>query len=289
MHPHPPPSDRRTYNSTSGCRFHRAKRARSLPISPKNSRWGVYLASDNDRSSYDDYIKSAGISSIPTAFIVGKDGKVEWIGDPQNVVRPLDLVLSGKWDRTSSLVEQQQLLVLQEIWLTALETHDYQRGLENLNAIRQKANADAVLDQVATYSLILRRKHIAELVHANSPTAKADLEAFLEWKPLQVCPLADELEKKGSTITLPLLQVMADHTLATMEEHPSYFRLHRSYAKFLGQMGKIDDGIAVIENALSLSGSTLETTELRAVLNRLKSQKQGLAGDEPRVEPKPSN
>lgn len=40
------------------------------------------LATDPDRSTYNSYMAAAGQNGIPTAFVVGRDGCVEWIGHP---------------------------------------------------------------------------------------------------------------------------------------------------------------------------------------------------------------
>jgi|GEM_PF-1427758 len=40
------------------------------------------VAYDADRSMSRDWMQAAGQSSIPTAFVVGHDGKIKWIGSP---------------------------------------------------------------------------------------------------------------------------------------------------------------------------------------------------------------
>jgi thiol-disulfide isomerase/thioredoxin len=57
------------------------------------------LTADPDRSNHEAYMEAAGQNGIPTAFIVGKDGKIEWIGHPMEMDEPLDLVVKGEWDR----------------------------------------------------------------------------------------------------------------------------------------------------------------------------------------------
>lgn len=58
------------------------------------------LTTDPDRSAHTDYMEAANQNGIPTAFIVGKDGKVEWIGHPMEMDEPLEEIVSDKWDRT---------------------------------------------------------------------------------------------------------------------------------------------------------------------------------------------
>lgn len=57
------------------------------------------LATDPDRSVYTDYMKAAGQNGIPTAFIIGKDQHIEWIGHPMGIDKPLEAVVKDTWDR----------------------------------------------------------------------------------------------------------------------------------------------------------------------------------------------
>jgi thiol-disulfide isomerase/thioredoxin len=56
------------------------------------------LATDPDRSTHDSYMKAASQQGIPTAFLVGQDGTVQWIGHPMNIDGPLAEVVAGTWD-----------------------------------------------------------------------------------------------------------------------------------------------------------------------------------------------
>jgi thiol-disulfide isomerase/thioredoxin len=57
------------------------------------------LTTDPDRSAHEGYMAAAKQSGIPTAFIVGKDGKVEWIGHPMEMDEPLNQVIADSWNR----------------------------------------------------------------------------------------------------------------------------------------------------------------------------------------------
>lgn len=63
------------------------------------------LTTDPDRSVATDYMEAAGQNGIPTCFIVGKTGQVEWIGHPMQMDEPLEKVVSDKWDREAYLAE----------------------------------------------------------------------------------------------------------------------------------------------------------------------------------------
>jgi len=57
------------------------------------------LTTDPDRSAHQAYMEAAGERGIPTSFIVGKTGLVEWIGHPAELDEPLAAVVDGSWDR----------------------------------------------------------------------------------------------------------------------------------------------------------------------------------------------
>lgn len=56
------------------------------------------LTTDPDQSTFEDYMFSAAQQGIPSAFIVGKQGLIEWIGHPLEMDGPLAAVVADKWD-----------------------------------------------------------------------------------------------------------------------------------------------------------------------------------------------
>ena len=53
----------------------------------------------NRQSTTHDYMTASGQEGIPCAFIVGKDGKVEWIGHTAKIDKPLAKIFDGTWIR----------------------------------------------------------------------------------------------------------------------------------------------------------------------------------------------
>jgi thiol-disulfide isomerase/thioredoxin len=49
-----------------------------------------------------NWMDAAGLSGIPAAFIVTKDGKVAWIGHPGQIDKPLEEVVAGTYDLTKA-------------------------------------------------------------------------------------------------------------------------------------------------------------------------------------------
>jgi thiol-disulfide isomerase/thioredoxin len=54
-----------------------------------------HLATDQNQQTSTDYMKAANQRGIPTAFIVGRDAKIKWIGHPGRIDEPLRKVVEG--------------------------------------------------------------------------------------------------------------------------------------------------------------------------------------------------
>ena len=57
------------------------------------------LTVDPDNSTYEAYMDASGARGIPNSYLVGKDGKIEWMGHPMAIDEVLDEVIAGTWDR----------------------------------------------------------------------------------------------------------------------------------------------------------------------------------------------
>jgi thiol-disulfide isomerase/thioredoxin len=64
-----------------------------------NERSHYTVAADPDQSVWNAYLRAAKQSGIPTAFIVGKDQAIEWIGHPSRMDEVLAAVVDDTWDR----------------------------------------------------------------------------------------------------------------------------------------------------------------------------------------------
>ena len=95
------------------------------------------LTTDPDQSSYHDYMEAAAQNGIPTAFIVGKDAKIEWIGHPMEMDGPLNAVVEGKWDRKAFAEE---LKAQQEA----------EKTMQDIFALLQKQEFDAAIAKIDT-------------------------------------------------------------------------------------------------------------------------------------------
>ncbi len=63
------------------------------------------LATDPDKTTHKAYMRPAGQQGIPTAFVIGKDSRIEWIGSPVELDEVLGQVVRDEWDRETFKVE----------------------------------------------------------------------------------------------------------------------------------------------------------------------------------------
>jgi len=96
------------------------------------------LTTDPDRSVFESYMEAAGQNGIPTAFIVGKKGIVEWIGHPMEMDEPLEQVVADKWDRAAFQkrmeAEQAAQRALQEVF-ARLQSGNFEEALKMLDKV----------------------------------------------------------------------------------------------------------------------------------------------------------
>ena len=91
------------------------------------------LTTDPDRSSQVSYMEAAGQAGIPTSFLIGKDGHIEWIGHPMEMDEPLASVVAGTWDRAEFIAQLEK-------------QKEIEAELGKIDAIARSGNfADAIL------------------------------------------------------------------------------------------------------------------------------------------------
>ncbi|MCC6509694.1 MAG: redoxin family protein [Pirellulaceae bacterium] len=91
------------------------------------------LTCDTDESTEKAYMQAAFQSTIPTAFIGGKEGRIEWIGHPGAMDDVLRAVVSGTWDRAEfgkQFLAGQQAEIAKTELNGALQRRDFAKAVE---------------------------------------------------------------------------------------------------------------------------------------------------------------
>ena len=100
------------------------------------------IARDDESQTSQAYMTAARQRGIPCAFIVGRDGKVEWIGHPAVIDEPLSAVVGNSWDvaaaRKTFVDEQQaeaQMEAAQQKLAQAMSAGDYEGAVKVLDEL----------------------------------------------------------------------------------------------------------------------------------------------------------
>ncbi|MBP3955100.1 TlpA family protein disulfide reductase [Gemmata sp. G18] len=74
-------------------------------VKKRGNKLGYTIAYADDRETYDAYMKASGQNGIPCSFVIGKDGKIAYIGHPLFLDEVLPKVLAGTWDAAKGAPE----------------------------------------------------------------------------------------------------------------------------------------------------------------------------------------
>ena len=66
-------------------------------LARRGKRYAYTFAFCEDRTTYSDYITAAGLAGIPTAFVVGPTGKIEYMGHSLELDLVIPKVMAGTW------------------------------------------------------------------------------------------------------------------------------------------------------------------------------------------------
>jgi thiol-disulfide isomerase/thioredoxin len=127
---------------------------------------GYTLTTDPDMSVKNDYLRAADQPGIPCAFIVGKDSKIEWIGNPhpkanEGFDEALEAVVKDKWDRTEfkakwekeQAVEREAMKAQKEL-STAMRAKDWDTVVKLLDA-QIAADPKAINPKITKFTLMV--------------------------------------------------------------------------------------------------------------------------------------
>jgi thiol-disulfide isomerase/thioredoxin len=226
---------------------------------------GYCLTADPDRSVHRDYMEAAGQGGIPTAFIVGKTGEIEWIGHPMEMDGPLDEIVGGSWDRAAYAVEQKEMEKVNEAFGEIRALLGAKKGaeaLEMLDGMIEKAERPRVKDRLtAVRGQLVEIVAGMELEAAIARGGAEALEAFGRMadkagdQPSQLNALAWSivtLAQSGKDVGNDLVAaavVVAEKGVALAPKDPSILD---TLAHLQEMAGRPDEALATQKKAVSL-------------------------------------
>jgi len=235
---------------------------------------GTYcLTTDPDGSVQNDYMKAAGQNGIPTAFIVGKSGHVEWIGHPMDGMdEALEGVLNDSWDREAFAVnftakqEVEQLLstlgrkmqqgktdeVIEELG-KAIENSENEAVIKQLTGIR----AQVMIGEGAEGSA----DALAEVARVSNDSGQLNQ---LAWAIV-------EMQEAGEEVDEDLIRAATAAARKGVELSPGAGEIIDTLAHLEYIQGNLDKAIELTEKAAELSGE--QFPEIKDFLKKLKEEK----------------
>lgn len=146
-------------------------------VAKKGAKFGFTYAYCDSRETDKAYMQAAGQDGIPCSFVVGKDGKIAFIGHPMELDDVLPKVIDGTWRGQADVdAIQENAKKLGEIFAKA-ET-DIDTALKQL-AEYEKANphkAKQEMFQVSKVAMLMQGKKIEDAKVLSEPLLKKLIE-----------------------------------------------------------------------------------------------------------------
>ena len=237
------------------------------------------LTSDPDASVHTDYMKASGQRGIPTAFIVGKTGLIEWIGHPMSMDKPLGEIVGDDWDRENFAVNYKQKKKLETVMgkVSRLVRKDDSEGaMKELNTFLETAKkGSSAHDQASMVRLGLLKETDDEEGYAKAfkelagSSKNHGLINQLTWGIV-------ENVQGGKDVDSEILEAAchaAKRGVALAKEEKNdqtTSMIMDTHANLLFLCDKLDEAIAVQEEAVELS----DDEQLVKFLEKLKAAKK---------------
>lgn len=228
------------------------------------------LTTDPDTSTHVAYMEAANQRGIPASFIVGKDGRIEWIGHPMAMEDPLSQVVADKWDREAFLDKFQVEILMQQAvqtWRQGKPKDAVKMLDQYLEKSPESPSADLLKN--VKFQILLRSggegvvDEFNQLVKENAKNSqKLDELAWVVFQAFEMgwvdqqglLTAAVEAAKKGASLS---------------PDDPS---VYDTLAHLYARAGKLDNAIRAQTKAIELAKEPELKENLRKFLSELESQ-----------------
>ena len=137
------------------------------------------LTTDPDRSVSNDYMKAAKQNGIPTAFIVGKDSHIEWIGHPMQIDDPLQQVVADAWDRVAFLETfkfKQEMSQTMEQVMSLVHGEKFDEARKTIADLQQRAPNDDAKAEITQMSQWIESAILNKIIEGDEELALKQLD-----------------------------------------------------------------------------------------------------------------
>ena len=248
------------------------------------------LTTDPDGSVNESYMKAAEQGGIPTAFIVGKKGVIEWIGHPMQMDDPLDLVVKDKWDREVFLAEfkeKQELDGKMQKVFMQLQAEKHEQALEILDKIIADTKSKELVSQLESFKERIAddmtRKAEEKLLESGDASAVEPFNKMVEkcdGDPTRLNELAwriVEMKDRGTDVCEELITAAAKAAELGVKNAPTEGAILDTLAHLYFLQGELDKAIETQKKALENPGQFEDQIkEFLKTLEEAKKEKTGV-------------
>ena len=78
-------------------------------VQEKGSKYNFRFAFSNDQKSYRDFMEASGQRGIPCSFVIDRQGRIAFIGQPRDLDYVLDRMVKGQWRGREDAEELQKM------------------------------------------------------------------------------------------------------------------------------------------------------------------------------------
>jgi thiol-disulfide isomerase/thioredoxin len=232
------------------------------------------LTTDPDGTVSRDYMEAASQNGIPTAFVVGKTGRIEWIGHPMSIDEPISKVIDDTWDRETFAVafrEEQQLQTLLMKLSRKMQDGKADEVIADLTEAIEQSKSETVVNQlksIRTQVIISTgaegaADEIRKLAAASD--ANATMLNSLAWSIV-------EKQQGGDEVRDDLIAAAIEASEKAIVLEPQGGHIVDTLAHLVYIQGDLDRAIELAEKAMQLSGD--EFPEIGEFLKQLKAEKE---------------
>ena len=230
-------------------------------VAPGGKTWDEVidyrLALDDGSWTNNAYMRAANQNGIPCAFIVGRDGIVEWIGHPGSIDQPLQQIVDGSWDRQAAVAEFKQQAM-------------FDKYAQKLNGMLRSGNFDAALslldemeESSGGKSMPLLNNRLMILMMADRAEEASSVRGELieaAWDDATVLNgVAWETATADNATDLELALKAAKRASEIREDKDA--AILDTLARCHYELGQLDEAIKVQQKAVDLDSNMQEITE----------------------------
>lgn len=231
------------------------------------------LTTDPDESVYKGYMRAAGQNGIPTAFVVGKDGKIEWIGHPMSIDKPLEEIVAGTWDREKFAAEYKAQKEMEEQMngvFRLFQAGKMKEGIKKIDEILETTKDEGVKTQLkmTKFSVMVGEEMdgVAELFD--------ELSSEMKDEPMALNQLAwgiVEMKQAGADVDKKLINSARKAADRAVEGSPKDAAILDTQAHLAYLQGKLEEAIDIQTMAVKNAEPEMKK-ELAAFLKEMKAE-----------------